>query len=123
MLESMIRFYIAVIIFVMAVALHEYILLCFGLILTYTAISKRCFIYRIIGRENKVGLENYYKSLVLDNFPYYLVFDEDGDKVFESEKFENIIHIVNMKKADENFFEIRKDIKEGYSIIYLIKKA
>lgn len=84
--EAMVRFYIAIFILVGAVSYENYLLLCIAIILIHGSIKRSCFVYRIFNINQKVVMENNYKTFLLNkNLAAILIFDREGKKLFSNE--------------------------------------
>lgn len=100
--DIMIRFYIAIFLIVLAVNYNEYLILVLPIIIIYTALKRKCFIYGLLGINRYIYFDNYYKSLLVTNNPSsFLIFDINGEIIFKNCKAKNELNeIINIKDLD-----------------------
>ena len=124
MIEAMIRFNIAIFLIVFALHYGSALLLVLPIIIIYTAITKRCFIYSIFKINSNIINDNYYKSISHINIPAYIfIFNEDGKMVFKNEinneSLQNINYINDLAMPKNIKYELLEE-KKTCSFIYKI---
>ena len=117
-IDSMIRFYIAIFFMVIAVFTSQIIFLIISIILIFTAIKKRCFIYNLLGINKKIKNDFYYKQQYLENNIDIIIFLDEDNSVLYSNKIEANLYIKSIfEKINNDLYEIRID-ESHYKIIY-----
>ena len=101
-IEKMIRFYIAIFLMTLSVATSNYVYLILTIILLYTAIKKRCFLYGIFKINKHISKKQYYENYILKNNLFKIaIYENNGDIVYKNdnflEKYEDIDNIKNIK--------------------------
>lgn len=116
-LDAMIRFYIAIFFMVLSVSSGVYLLLFVSIILIFTAIKRRCFIYATFGLNQKLRAELYYKNQYLENNTDIFIFIDEDDEVLYSNRVEVNIYLKDIfNQIESNIFEITIDDQ-----LYLIR--
>ena len=100
--ERMLRFYISIFFIVLAISSSNYLFVILPIILIYTALKKRCFLYGLLGINKHISRIQYYQSLLPINNPYPVcVFKSDGEIVFQNKSSEEIfMNIKNIKELN-----------------------
>jgi hypothetical protein len=99
---------------VLAISSANYLFVIIPIILIYTALKKRCFIYGLFGINKNISIVQYYQSLIEKNNPHAIcVFENDGEIVFRNNIYEEIF--LNIKNIKE--FNIKEEslISETYN--------
>lgn len=116
--DSMIRFYIAIFFMVFSVTTGLYPLLIVAIILIFTAIKRRCFIYNILGINKKIKSDNFYKNLYLENNTDIIIFLNEKNEILYSNKIESKLYMEDIFiQLDKNLLYIIID-NQKYTIRY-----
>lgn len=108
-IEIMIRFYIAIFFIVVSVHYNEFLILVLPIIIIYTALKKRCFIYSVFGINENINDEQYYQSLLqVNNQSAMLIFDDNGFLLFENKRAKELF--TNIKTLND--LKIPYDLKD-----------
>jgi len=108
-IEKMIRFYIAIFFMTLSVSTSNYIYLVITIILLYTAIKKRCFIYGIFGINKNISKKQYYE-MYLDRHNIYkiAIYENDGNIIYKNHNFFKAYeNIENIKELNLNYNDIK----------------
>ena len=108
-IEKMIRFYIAIFFMTLSVSTSNYIYLVITIILLYTAIKKRCFIYGIFGINKNISKNQYYE-MYLDKHNIYkiAIYENDGNIIYKNHNFfKSYEDIENIKELNLNYNDIK----------------
>jgi len=121
--EKMIRFYISIFFMVLAISNNNYIFLVFTIIIMYTALKKRCFIYGLFRINKEITITQHYQSLLPLNNPYPVcVFDNDGKILFQNKSsiiiFNNITNIKELYIKEESIIDENLEDDIVYTFIH-----
>jgi len=116
--DSYIRLIIATILLVVAVYFQFYIIMILSMIIVYTALTKRCFIYSFFKINQLYSATNYYMShLPKYNPSAVFMFDKDGNIKFENDSAKKqFSHINNFNEL--KFGNIQDIIDEEFKGIF-----
>ena len=123
--EKMLRFYISIVFMVLAISSSNYLFVVIPIILIYTALNKRCFIYGLFGINKNIAINQYYQSLLPINNPYPVcIYDLSGDIVFQNntaqELFNNISNIKDLNIKEETLVEEDSDDLHTYTFVHKV---
>ena len=119
--ESYIRIVLAFVLLAIAISYSQYLLLIFVLTLSYTAISRHCFLYNIFDINKKIVLETLYlRHLPKNNPDPVLILNNKADIVFKNELAKEHLHIESFKDILK---EDPKEIIEQEKIVPLKYKC
>lgn len=117
-IDAMIRFYIAIFFMVLGVFSGLYPLLIIAIILIFTAIKRRCFIYSLLGINKKIQSDTYYKNLYMKNIENIIILLNEDDEILYSNRVESHMYLKEIFDLVENqIFEIDID-NQSYTIVY-----
>ena len=117
-LDAMVRFYIAIFFMVLAVFSNQILFLVLTIILIFTAIKRRCFLYSLLGINKKLTSENYYKNIYMKSTPNILIFLNEDNEVLYSNKIEVNIYLNEISENLKNNNYLLKIDKQIYTICY-----
>lgn len=117
-LDAMVRFYIAIFFMVLAVFSNQLLFIVLAIILIFTSIKRRCFLYALLGINKKLTSENYYKNIYAKTTSNIIIFLNEDDEVLYSNKVEANLYLqdifISLKNND---YQIDID-KQKYTICY-----
>ena len=108
-IEKMVRFYIAIFLMTLSVSTQNYVYLIITIILLYTALKKRCFIYGIFGLNKNISKTQYYEELLLkNNINKICIYENDGQIVYKNNKFlKQYEDLYNIKELDKKNINVK----------------
>jgi len=117
-IDAMVRFYIAIFFMVLAVFSNQILFLVLTIILIFTAIKRRCFLYSLLGINKKLTSENYYKNIYMKSTPNILIFLNEDNEVLYSNKLEVNMYLNEIFQNIENNNYLLEIDKQIYTICY-----
>ena len=98
--DAYVRFFLALVVAIVALNIKCYLLLIVSLLLTYTGAKRFCFIYHFFKINERFSKQNYYLALLPKHrtSPVF-IFDIYGEIVFKNKPADDILYSVNSPQA------------------------
>jgi len=94
--DQMVRFYLSIVLMVLAVSTSNYLFLICTIVLIYTALKRRCFIYGLFRINKNISKDSYYEELFIKHNKYKIaIYENDGKIVYKNDKFKEFYEDIN----------------------------